>query len=149
VQNKRRRQAELLRLVRQQPVGDQAEMVALLRERGFSATQASVSRDVRELGLVKANGHYTPVSRLSGPANEADDLRHVGDLVTAAVPAGANLIVIKTAVGAASAVAVDLDQTPGEDIVGTIAGDDTIFVAVRSRAAQGRVLARLGAGRAS
>lgn len=143
MRDKRRRQAEVLRLIRQQPVGDQAEIVTLLRKKGVSATQASVSRDVRELGLVKVNGQYTHMSRLELVAPPVDELAHYGDLVNSAEPAGANLIVLRTAVGAASAVAVDLDQAGDSDIVGTIAGDDTIFVAVRSRAAQGRLLARL------
>jgi transcriptional regulator of arginine metabolism len=61
-------------------------------------------------------------------------------------PVGANLVVIKTPVGSANVVAVDLDRKELPDIAGTVAGDDTIFVAVRSRAAQGRVMAFLHPG---
>ena len=68
------------------------------------------------------------------------------ELIIATEPIGANLIVVRTASGSANAVAIDLDRRGLSDIAGTVAGDDTIFVAVRSRAAQGRVVAFLNGG---
>lgn len=141
--NKRRRQAAVLELVRSRPVANQAELVRLLGEQGIAATQASVSRDVRELGLVKLGGRYIPAVgvREGGPA--AGEHRPESELVTRIEPVGANLIIVRTKMGGANAVAVEIDRLTSDEIAGTLAGDDTIFVAVRSRAAQGRVVALL------
>lgn len=139
---KPQRQAILLELVKQQAVSNQHELVDLLIKNGFSATQASISRDIRELGLVKVNGRYVPATQLNGqsPTTAKDPLN---ELITGMEPIGSNLIVVHTKTGAASTVAVELDCQQIDDIVGTIAGDDTIFIAVRSRSTQGRVLALL------
>lgn len=143
-EHKEARQAALLRLLRRRPVASQQEIVELMQRQGFGVTQASVSRDLRELGLVKAAGRYVPLTRLRprrGPGAGAGGPRH--ELIIGVDAAGAHLVVIRTPVGAASAVAVELDRRRLAGVVGTVAGDDTIFAAVRSRAAQGRLLALL------
>lgn len=139
MREKTRRQTALRRLVKRHHAHDQQELVALLQEQGIPATQASVSRDLRELGLVKVDGEYVSAERLS----RGRDGAFRNELITSAEPVGAHLIVIHTIVGGAGAVAVEVDRRHIPDVVGTIAGDDTIFVAVRSRSAQGRVLAQL------
>jgi len=144
---KRRRQTALLRLIRRQAAANQAQIVQRLRRLGISATQASISRDLRELGLIKLNGRYVPPQRASAPPAAGETFE--AELITFAGPAGANLVVVRTAVGAASAVAVGIDRLRSPDIVGTIAGDDAIFIAVPSRSAQGRVIARLNGLRRS
>lgn len=131
-----------MKLVRGRSVTSQNEMVELMRNAGFSVTQASISRDVRELGILKANGRYIPAERLTGSPPTGDAEWH-SDLVTGVAPVGANLIIIRTRSGAANTVAFELEIEPNADIAGTIAGDDTIFVAVRSRSCQGRVMALL------
>ncbi|MCP4589909.1 MAG: arginine repressor [bacterium] len=141
--NKSSRQAALLTLVRRRRVASQEEMVRLLDGKGFSTTQASLSRDVRELGLVRVSGRYVPagqlgVERPGGLLPERDS-----ELIMSVEPIGANLIVVRTPPGAANAVAADLDSKTLPEISGTIAGDDTIFIAVRSRCAQGRLIAQL------
>lgn len=137
------RQAALLRVVERRSPSSQEEMVQLLRERGFCATQSSVSRDVRELGLVRIKGRYVPAAR-AGVAGAASLLpERDNELINTVEPVGANLVVVKTSPGSANAVGVDLDRRALPEIAGTVAGDDTIFIAVRSRAAQGRVLAML------
>ena len=142
MRHKSDRQRALLGIVGSRLVSNQAEMVRLLRTSGIDATQASVSRDIRELGLVKIDGSYGRPEAMAG--DDADDLGSGRNgLVTSMEPAGANLIVVRTAVGAANAVAVELDKLKLQGIVGTVAGDDTFFVAVKSRSGQGRVLARL------
>jgi transcriptional regulator of arginine metabolism len=133
------RQTALLRLVRGQPVANQHEMVRLLKTTGISATQTSVSRDVRELGLIKAGGRYLPVARLTAAPNESP----LNELIIRIEPVGANLIVVRTRIGAASAVAVEIDRAADAVIAGTVAGDDTVLVAVRSRSAQGHALGLL------
>lgn len=143
MRNRSQRQAALLELVRRRAIRNQAELVQALQKKGFSATQASISRDLRDLALVKSNGRYVAANRLAGSATREPDPGSASALITAVDPVGANLIVVRTAVGAASAVAVDLDQRQIPGLVGTIAGDDTIFLAVRSRSAQGRTVALL------
>lgn len=140
---KRRRQTALLKMVRKQAVANQNEMVRLLTNGGIRATQTSISRDVRELGLVKVDGRYVPAARLvlRPPASPAEN--PLTELITLVEPVGANLIILRTHVGAASTVAVEIDRAASPDIAGTLAGDDTVFVAVRSRSAQGRAVALL------
>lgn len=143
MRNRTQRQATLLKLVRQRAIRSQAELVRALQKKGFKSTQASVSRDLRDLSLVKSNGRYVAADRLSGPPARRPDPGPASELITGADPVGANLVVVRTAVGAANAVAVDLDRRQIPGLVGTIAGDDTIFLAVRSRTAQGRTVALL------
>lgn len=131
-----------MRLVRSRVLANQGEMVRLLRKAGVAATQASISRDVRELGLVKVDGRYAPAERLTGGEGGADQ-RAAHGLITHVVVAGANLIVVRTPPGHANTVAIGLDEMKLGDIVGTVAGDDTIFVAVKSRSGQGQVVATL------
>lgn len=138
--DKQKRQSELLRLVRQRRLTDQQQIVRLMRSRGYDVTQASISRDVRELGLVKADGRYVQLSEIGQNRTAGDLSARIDGLITSVEPAGANLVVVRTATGAASAVAVALDEHRLPDTIGTIAGDDTIFIAVRSRNAQGRVV---------
>jgi len=139
-----RRQTALMRLIRTQPVENQEQLVALMRREGFQVSQASISRDIRELGLVKLLGRYVPAARAREPVR-SDDVQAGLEisLIIDAEPVGANLIVVKTRVGAAPSVAVVLDQELKEMSIGSVAGDDTIFVAVRSRSDQGQVMARL------
>lgn len=142
---KEARQAALARLVQEREITSQSELVAALGERGYHVTQAGVSRDIRDLGLAKIDGCYRSISEAN---RVSDNGAAIGDgLITAAEAVGANLIVVRTAPGGAGVVGVQVDRDLAGDVVGTIAGDDTLFVAVRSRAAQGRVLARFGARR--
>lgn len=120
-------------------------MVESLEKLGFSVTQASVSRDVRELGLVRVDGRYVPATRVGGDAPEGSISGVVNELINSVDPVGSNLVVVRTPPGAANTVAAELDQRHVPLIAGTLAGDDTVFVAVRSRSAQGRVLALLRA----
>lgn len=140
--DKAKRQALVRELIETHEITSQEQIVQLLSEQGVIATQASISRDVRELGLIKVHGRYVALQRLSGesagPAGLIDR-----ELVIDMAPVGANLIVVRTQPAAASSVAAQIDAAGLHDVVGTIAGDDTIFIAVPSRVAQGRVLAWL------
>ena len=140
---KARRQAALLKLVREGTMRNQNEVVRALRKLGFHATQASVSRDVRELGLVKARGRYLPAARVRGDGGAGEPSQPSFGLTTSYEPIGSQLVIIRTVPGAAGTIAVDLDSRRLPEVAGTLAGDDTIFVAVRSRSAQGRLLAAL------
>ena len=141
------RQAALMQLVKRRSVSSQQEMVLLLQKHGFRVTQSSISRDVRELGLVRVEGRYVPAGRLGVEGAQDANGRLQNELIISTEPVGANLIVVRTPPGGANAVAVELDARQVPEIAGTVAGDDTIFVAVPSRCAQGRVLALLGGTR--
>jgi transcriptional regulator of arginine metabolism len=118
------RQRAILELVRERPVHTQQELAQALAERGYPATQATISRDMQELGLVRTASGYrigTPVSALS-------------DLVLEIVQVEF-LVVIHTPPGTANVVARALDQSELEGIAGTVAGDDTIIVVLADRQA--------------
>jgi transcriptional regulator of arginine metabolism len=138
-QNERRR--AIARLLEEHVVNRQAELVGLLRAEGYLATQSSVSRDLRDLGAAKLKDGYS----LPKPAEVADEesLSVVAESVRAIRSAGPNLLVIITAVGAAQRVAVTLDRMAWPEIVGTVSGDDTIFVATIGGNEQRRLRGRL------
>jgi transcriptional regulator of arginine metabolism len=135
----RRKRQEIIReILRSQPIARQAELVAILRERGIDATQSSVSRDLKQLGMAKVEqGYAAPTTA------DSNDLSPVAGLIRNIEPAGGSLTVIKTAVGAAQRVAVFLDRSDWPEIVGTVSGDDTIFVATKTAAHQRQLLVRL------
>lgn len=124
--NKRERQQKILSLIQARPVGTQENLRALLERAGVPATQSSVSRDLEELGVVKHHGHYT-LPRTNGAATRG---------LLSLDQAGDTLIIARTVPGLASAVAVEIDAAPIIEIVGTIAGEDTIFIAVRDAKSQ-------------
>lgn len=141
--NPAERRAALQELLRGGPVAKQQELVAALVGRGFEATQSSVSRDLKELGAIRSGSGYEL------PGSQQDDensLQGIGDLLRKLTPAGPNMLVVKAAIGAAQRVALALDRIDSPDIVGTVAGDDTIFVATPGVQAQRRVRARLERG---
>ena len=101
----------------------QDELLERLSSAGYKVTQASISRDLDALGISKVGGQYSlPVRPLGDPGN--------GNLTF--VPAGDNLIVVRCPPGMASAAAVKIDSLTLPEITGTIAGDDTIFIAVKN-----------------
>ena len=124
--NKRKRQQKILSLIQAKPVGTQQDLRTLLERAGVAATQSSVSRDLEELGVVKHHGHYTLPRTNGAPTRGLLSLDQAGE----------NLIVARTVPGLASAVAVEIDAAAIEEIVGTIAGEDTIFIAVRDTKSQ-------------
>ncbi len=135
------RRSAIAELLRQHRISRQSELVARLRARGLDATQSSVSRDLRELGVAKQGGHYAlPVTVA---ASDDAVLSSSAEFVRTMAPAGPNLLVITTATGAAQRVALMLDRIRWPEIVGTLSGDDTIFVATTSLANQRRLQRRL------
>lgn len=138
---RRKRQQAILEIVAAQPVAQQGQLVELLRARGIAATQSSVSRDLKALGIIKRpDGYAVPGEPESANHRE---LTLLGEFVRQIETAGANVTVVKTAVGAAQRVAVYLDRTGWPEIVGTLSGDDSIFVATRNVAEQRRLVAKL------
>jgi transcriptional regulator of arginine metabolism len=137
--NQTLRRTALVRILRDAAVGKQAELVRLLRREGFAATQSSVSRDLRELGVAKRGDRYV----LPDDAPALDDFATVARFVRGIKTAGPNLTVIRTTAGAAQSVAIVLDRADWPEVVGTLSGDDTIFVATAGAATQRRLLVRL------
>lgn len=127
------RQQKILGLIKAKPIGTQHELRALLERTGVAATQSSVSRDLEELGVVKHHGHYTVPRLQSTPLRGLLSLDRAGD----------NLIVARTEPGLASAAAVTIDGAAIAEIVGTIAGEDTIFIAVPEAKAQRAAMKRI------
>ena len=134
------RRAALRRIISRAPVGRQEDLVRLLGKAGHHATQSSVSRDLRELGVAKRGDRYVLPDE-SAPA--LDDFAKVSAFVRDIRAAGPSLTVIRTTAGAAQSVAIVLDRADWPEVVGTLSGDDTIFVATAEAAAQRRLLARL------
>lgn len=120
------RQDTILKIIETEKVARQDQLVELLNERGFGVTQASVSRDLVELGIVKVKGFY------ASPRNAA--LSGFG-IINLSI-AGESVIVARCQSGLASAIAVKIDSAGVNEIVGTIAGDDTIFIAVENASTQ-------------
>jgi transcriptional regulator of arginine metabolism len=129
------RQKLILDVIDERPITRQDELAELLRNGGFSVTQASISRDLDELGVIKVDGRY---ARVELPLAETSPFG-----VTAILPAGENLIVVRCSSGLASAAAVRVDGARIAEIVGTIAGDDTIFIAIADEHDQKVVIKKL------
>jgi len=120
------RQKRLLSLIRAKPFATQAELRDSLERAGIPATQSSLSRDLEELGIVKHHGHYAVLKSNGAAARGLLSLDLSGD----------NLVISRTEPGLASAVAVEIDGAAISEIVGTLAGEDTILIAVRDAKAQ-------------
>ncbi len=116
------RQSAIIKLISAKQIGIQEELSKLLEKKGYSVTQSSVSRDLDELGIIKVNGFYSLPQK---PQNA------VAIGLLSLETAGENLVVAKCEAGLASAIAVRIDAANINEIVGTIAGDDTIFIAVK------------------
>ena len=139
-EHQHRRQQAILRILRDQSVSRQTELVSLLRSQGFRATQSSISRDLRQLGIAKLGSGYVEPREIE---QGAENLQPPEEFLRSLQAAGPNLTVIRTAVGAAARVAVYLDRTGWPEIVGTVSGDDTIFVATAGAREQRLLMARL------
>lgn len=131
---KEQRQSRIVTLIGTRRIKKQEELASLLLAEGFHVTQSSISRDLIDLGIVKVGGRYAIPSR---PRTQP------GVGFTSVTPAGENLIVAKCETGMASAVCVRLDAAKLEGVIGTIAGEDTIFVAVADKNSQRSVIKAL------
>ena len=139
--SKKARQALLLEIVRERTPRTQEEVVELMADRGVEVSQVTLSRDLRDLGVVKSPEGYREPGAAPRPSEDAL-LRTLRDFVVG-VEAAQNLVVLKTNPGGAAAVALGLDRSGWEEIVGTVAGDDTIFAATASASAAKELAERL------
>ncbi|MCS7234611.1 MAG: arginine repressor [Armatimonadota bacterium] len=149
--NRAQREHLILEIVASQPVQTQEELVRALRERGLRVTQATVSRDVKRLGLVKVpepqGGYrYAPPQGLReavAPGARAKLQAAFREFVTG-VDWGEGLVLVKTLAGRANAVAAAIDEARMPEVAGTVAGDDTILVVVRRAQDRDAVVRALG-----
>lgn len=140
-----RRHTAIAALLDAGPIPSQHDLAARLAARGIEATQATLSRDLKDLGVVKGPegyrlGHVTPTN---GHGTQEHLLQDVLATHVLSVDAAPPLIVLKTGPGRAQIVALELDRAGVPGVVGTIAGDDTIFLAAASSAEQKRLIGQL------
>lgn len=139
-----RRRDEILDLIRSSSIHSQEELQTLLRKRGIRVTQPTLSRDLRELGVAKSPAGYvvpgmvetaTNVSAFTPRESRQERLnRLIRDSLLSA-EAAMNLVVVKTPVAAAQPMAIAIDAAQLDDVLGTVGGDDTIFIALSNPAA--------------
>jgi transcriptional regulator of arginine metabolism len=135
------RRNAIVRILRAGLIRKQEDLVRLLKKEGHEVTQSSVSRDLRDMGVLKASGRYVlpaeEVIRTNG------DFAMLSQFVRELRRAGPSLTVLRTTIGAAQSVAVAIDRAEWPEVAGTISGDDTIFIATANGRAQDELLARL------
>ncbi|HEY0942313.1 MAG TPA: hypothetical protein VGE08_19635 [Steroidobacter sp.] len=136
------RRAAILRIIGESTVHNQDELVKVLRKQGFDATQSSVSRDLRELGVAKAGDRYILPAQDNAAANN-NPFAAVARFVLEIKTAGTSLTVLKTTTGTAQSVAVAIDGAEWPEVVGTLSGDDTIFIATDEPKDQKKLRERL------
>ncbi len=131
------RQSAILEAISSGEVATQNDLVAALKKKGVSATQVSISRDIAELGLMKVGGVYRPATAESGATDAEMPLR---TFVRAVKPAGPHLTVVRCDAGTAPRVGLVLDVLSLPGLAGTLAGDDTVFVATETAPAQKKLV---------
>ncbi len=129
--SKKARQGRILGIVRRRPVRSQEELSSLLRHEGAVVTQSTLSRDIRELGLIKVRGSYQPPGELAAVPTDDAVRRAFGQFVIETGVSG-NIVMIRTSPGNAHSIGVVLDAAHWPEVMGTVAGDDTIFLLLRS-----------------
>ncbi|AZI42912.1 arginine repressor [Deinococcus psychrotolerans] len=134
--SKDQRQKRIQEIIARENVSTQGELVERLLSEGVQVTQATVSRDINELRLVRVpmgkGRHRYSLAQVRGNENLEGELARLFQNMVHDVDRGENMLVIRTAEGHASGIALLLDKLSRDDIVGTIAGEDTIFVVARS-----------------
>ena len=135
------RRDAIMRLLRGGQVRRQQDLVRLLKKAGHGVTQSSISRDLRDLGVLKASARYVlPAEELT---RTNGDFRTLAQFVRQLRRAGPTITVLRTTIGAAQSVAVAIDRAAWPEVAGTISGDDTIFIATANARAQERLIERL------
>ncbi|MBN1566534.1 MAG: arginine repressor [Acidobacteria bacterium] len=140
--SKRARQGKILEVTRKRQVHSQEELSSILRQEGIDVTQATLSRDIRELGLVKMRAGYR-ISEESHPVLPDEMLRRAFKQFVVRTDVSGNIVMIKTSPGNAHSVGVVLDAAQWPEMLGTVAGDDTVFILLRNGRYGKKVLGRI------
>lgn len=141
---KHNRHSRILRIITENPIQTQEQLTDILKNEGFAVTQATVSRDIKELGLVKVSsseGGYRYAQGKQG--REHGQNINVFSKTVVSVEYALHTVVIKTYAGMAQAVAASLDAMPEEDVLGSVAGDDTVVLIMKSEDAAAKIVPRL------
>ena len=140
--SKKARQGRILELARERQVRSQEELSSLLKREGIVVTQSTLSRDIRELALVKVRGSYQVSGELK-PAPSTETLRRAFEQFVVRTGISGNIVMVKTTPGNAHSIGVVLDSVQWPEILGTVAGDDTVFVLLRNGHSGKKVLNRI------
>lgn len=133
---KSKRHLKILEIIKNDDIGTQEDLAAKLEAEGIEVTQATVSRDIKKLGLIKVPTGYGGY-KYSIPAERTQSdikswLKRMFQDFVVHIDSGENLIVIKTLPGTAQGLASSIDNLGWEEVMGTVAGDDTVFIAIKS-----------------
>jgi len=139
---KRDRHSRVIEIVRRQAISSQQELAVMLRASGIRVAQSTVSRDIRDLGLVKHQGRYHVAGEITDRLS-ADQLRRAFQQFVHARGIAGNILVLKTAPGNAHSLGVVLDRASWPEILGTVAGDDTVLAVLRRAGLGRRILRRI------
>lgn len=140
--SKKARQGRILEIIRQREISSQEGLAAALVNQEIHVTQSTLSRDIRELGLVKIRGRYQVAGEFT-TAPPADNLRRSFQQLVVERGLSGNILMVKTPPGNAHSLGVVLDAVRWPEIMGTVAGDDTVFVLLRSAKAGRAVMRRM------
>jgi len=138
---KRHRHNAILEIIRSGGIGSQEELMRGLEARDIEVSQSTLSRDIQELRLAKTGGVYTVVDSEQGSKPSEESARRIIREFLVDVDVAQNIVVVKTGPGHASTVSQAIDETGWPEAIGTIAGENTVFIAVRSEK-EGRKLER-------
>ena len=130
------RHARIIDIIAEPPIETQDELLTILKSEGYKATQATISRDIKDLRLVKtlgSDGKYRYVTAELNTTNLQSGFSSLFGTAVVSIDKAENLVVVKTLSGMAQAICASLDSINYSSVVGTIAGDDTIFIACRSK----------------
>ena len=130
---KRLRQNAILDLVRSGEITSQEDLMAGLKSRHIEVSQSTLSRDIQELRLAKTSGVYTVMNSESSTKPSEESLRRIIREFLVDIAVAQNIVVVKTGPGHASTVSQALDETGWPEAIGTIAGENTVFIAARSK----------------
>lgn len=144
---KTRRQKKIQELITNEVIGTQEELAQRLLEEGFNVTQATISRDIKEMGLIKVAGfheeyRYAPQGEISIGSYQ-ERLKRMWREVVVSFDSSENIIVVKTIPGNAQALALLLDHSGWKEVIGSVAGDDAIFLLIKPKEITEEILQRL------
>lgn len=143
---KSKRHQHMMKLIREMDIKTQEQLTEVLRREGFAVTQATVSRDIKELGLVKTiaqSGGYKYAVQQIPEIEDTTEHLNIFSKAVVSVDSALNQIVIKTYAGMAQAVAASLDKMMSAEILGSIAGDDTVLLIVKTEEGAAATVSRL------
>lgn len=141
---KRSRHSRILKIITENPIQTQEQLTEILKNEGFAVTQATVSRDIKELGLVKVSSGEGGYRYAQGkPGRENGHGINMFSKAVISVEYALHTVVIKTYAGMAQGIAATIDTMPGDEVLGSVAGDDTIILIMRNEDAAARFVPRL------